>query len=476
MATILADWTKTFNSVTVLVKYFQILELRQQSSACAADTYPTEFIRSAVLDTLLTNNGAQNISQIIPNYQAVFDAFQIQHDTMKQAVVTWFENLLALLGQELRVSNVQRPELVLDAIALAMKKEALTISTNTVALASADIDTAPAAIRTANNTDYLLGASSLVTNVGNGKAVIALLGDTALRTLAKSEIATPDILSLECLSNGSGSDTFQIFGSPKQTRTSYKAQGAGNSSTIRSAGNSLINGAFDNWSSATPPVPNNFNIVTGAWGTELLQETVNKYKGTYALKGITTSAWKYNHAVTLTPNKTWCAGMWIKKSATNGSGSITMRIVDSAGTLLYTTNAATNLAQILTIDISNNAYSNWAFVYFVFQTLGAVDSTARLEIATAGLTTVSVYMDHIQCVEMTSFNQLQFAVFNGSIDFGAGDRFGFGGADGEDYAGFKITATGGTIQEFIGRMWGKQLPSEANATADYPNPALTEAV
>lgn len=236
-----------------------------------------------------------------------------------------------------------------------------------------------------------------------------------------------------------GSEVITFQGQQAVTDTlSYKWPGGSGSSlaltlvnaSLSSTGGTsqwLNNGDFESW---TTNVPNNWEIVVGTAGTQIVKESV-AYTGTYSLgivgDGSTLTSIHQEFAVdnsgTIAPVTQYCWNAWIKVSATGGTGVLQVDLVDGTGTII---NDQAGTANSTTINVSSLTTS---FVAFggSFRTPRLLPTSVYLRISlTTALTAGKIiYIDRMAFTQMTQmYTGGPYMVgFSGNTDSIIGDSF-----------------------------------------------------
>jgi hypothetical protein len=279
-------------------------------------------------------------------------------------------------------------------------------------------------------------------NIGNGVVNVSLLDNSgeALQTPYAENIV------IDCTSDAqtgfatAGSESFTAQGEYAGTDplAADWPLGSGASNFMQaisaSQNNNLgcltNNGAFENWTSNTP---NNWGILTGTAGTEILKETTHVYGGAAALSYVGTGtnpsiAQVFNNGSTgtsanLLPLTTYSLSFWVRSSVSLGAGTLVVRLYDVTNSAVMV-NAA-SVANSLSINLTSltTSYVNHVVV---FQTPRVLPASYRLEINAASIpSTDKVYLDHLSLGLMTPLytNGPSLAVHSGSVPFILNDGF-----------------------------------------------------
>jgi len=423
------NYSNLFGRLKVLIKYFNILEARQVSTG--ASNLPLPYIKNQILVPYET----QDITSELQTMEADF-ANQVSNlETLKLAIIGWFEVALRGVAQELGEYSIT-PVDILGALADAMTHDSQTLNARELALHASDIAT-----------DGTIVPHTL--NNGTGKLVYSFVRPG----LSISEIANAEVLQCICIASTTlKQEQFQLSGEQSHSRANHLGQGSGLGPALITLGESITNGDFEDW---TADAADNWTATVGAWGTEILQDT-DELEGTYCVKTDQSEGdWKITPPVpiTLLPDTMYVMGLWAKKAA-GATGTLRFGISNGDAVDAFVSGC------FKTVTILTDLTTSYTFQYLAFKTPAAVDSTWTLGISSDTPGTADVLFDLCQFGAMTLFNDMYFAACAGGTGFGVNDKFGFG----SDNAGFEVVESlPGIIQEFIGRCFDTQLPS---ATGD----------
>lgn len=423
------DYTKLFDRLRELIKHFNILEVRQTGIVEA--NYPLPYIKNKILDPYET----QKVTSELATLETDFDTAISSVETLKRALIAYFEAALAGIASDLGEYAVASPLEVLGALADAMDRDSKTLNARELIVHASDVDTD---LTIKPHTDNAAGTGRLV-------YIFVRPG------LSPSEIANSEVLQCQCISSTTEKEeVFQLSGEGSHSRESHLGQGSGLGPTLTALGESIDNGDFEDW--ITPPAADNWTAVLPAtWGTEIAQDA-GQYEGTYCVKtDYLEGNWKITHPmpITLLPNTVYVMSLWVKKEA-GATGTLRFGISDGDAVDAFVASCAydkpvADLAETYTLK------------FVAFKTPAAVSSDWKLGISCASPGTKDFFFDLCQFGTMTAFNNMCFAICSGVTRFGIADKFGFGSAG---RYGFEVAESEpGIIQKFIGRMFNTQLPS-----------------
>lgn len=436
----IADYTSYFNRIKKVQEWWAILEIRQAS---VADNKSLPYMRN---DIWAEFEGDAATLEVV-TLGADIDRIIASYDTFKQRLINYLQNILTTIGEELQVTDPTNINQVLDALFPAMEADAEDVKTIVPIINTADVSAA----------NLIKAAIVPFTNLGTGGLIY---------TFAQPDWQTPgeralvEFIQCECTNTRTnGREQFALSGSIKNSIINSAGQGSGRGPKLTASGTSIKNGTFENW---TNLAADNWTILDGDWGTDVLKETTKKYRGTYALKivpgdGIITQLL----SPSLQPNQMYAIGAWFRKDAT-AANNIVFTITDSLGVqeIDYLESA-----DKLTLDVSTLDAANFEWRMFIFATQGRIERDWYLTINTTALITAAVYMDAIQIIPLTQFNDIWWGIYSGDIDFGLGDNFGSAGIAAPDHNGIEIEhTTTSTLHSFLIRILERQFPSDGTPT------------
>lgn len=431
------NYTNLFNRLKVLIKYFNILEVRQ--TGITITDYPLLYIKNQILSPYET----QDITSELPTLETDFGAAISSVEALKRATIVWFAAALAGIAGELGEYAVASPAAVLDALADAMARDNETLNARELIVDASDVDTD-------------LTIKPHASNAANtGRLVYTFVRPG----LSVSEIANAEVLQCQCISSTTEKEeVFQLSGEEKHSRESHLGQGSGLGPTVIALGESIDNGDFEDW---TANAADHWTAVLGAWNTEIVQDA-DKYEGTYCVKTVYGEGnWKITHAVpvTLLPNTLYTMSLWVKKVA-GATGTLRFGLSNGTAVDAFVANCVKSVSVV-------GLTETYALKFLAFKTPSAVSSAWTLGISSATPGGENFLFDLCQFGVMTAFNNMYFAVCSGSVGFGIADKFGFG----SDNVGFEVAESQpGVIQKFIGRCFDTQLPSATGAAETIADP------
>ena len=192
------------------------------------------------------------------------------------------------------------------------------------------------------------------------------------------------------------------------------------------AGNILTNSGFEDWTSNTP---DNWEITTGAAGTNIFQENSIIYDGTASLRltgdaGGTLTAWRqiFNSSSgtsgTLDSQNQYAFNVWARRDGIiPAAGVLVVELVDSNGNVILDQNSVANTVNI-DLTLLNTIYTAYNIA---FRTPAIMPSTyyIRYRLSTALTDTRSVYLDSggLGLMTQTYTTGPYVAIFAGTTPF-----------------------------------------------------------
>lgn len=432
------NYTNLFDRLKVLIKYFNILEVRQ--TGITITDYPLLYIKNQ----LLSPYEDQDITSELLTLETDFDVAISSVESLKRAIIGWFGTSLAGIASELGEYAAASPAAVLAALADAMDRDSETLNARELIVNASDVDTD---LTIKPHTDNAANTGRLVyTFVRPG--------------LSPSEIANTEVLQCQCISSTTEKEEiFQLSGEEKHNRENHLGQGSGLGPTMIALGESVDNGDFEDW---TADAADNWLAVVGAWNTEIVQDA-DEYEGVACVKTVYGEGdWKITHPVpvTLLPNTLYTMSLWVKK------------VAGATGTLRFGLSNGTAVDAFVTTCVKSISVGDltetYTLKFLTFKTPSAVSSAWTLGISSATPGGENFLFDLCQFGAMTTFNNMYFAICSGSVGFGIADKFGFG----SDNVGFEVAESeAGIIQKFIGRCFDTQLPSATGAAETISDPS-----
>ncbi|KKM14033.1 hypothetical protein LCGC14_1710260, partial [marine sediment metagenome] len=357
------NYPNLFDRLKLLLKYFNILETRQ--SGTGATDLPLPYIKNQIL----VPYEAQDLTSELPALENDFEATISAIESLKLAIVSYFEFALANIASSLGSYNESSPEAVLNALAAAMTRDAETINARELIVNASDV---------ASDLTIAPHAS----NVGTGRLIYSFIRNG----LSPSEIAFDEVLQCICTSSTTlKQEVFQLSGEMVHDRVSHLGQGSGLGPVVVALGESLTNGDFEDW---TTNAADNWTATVGAWNTEIIQNASNPYEGSSDVKtAYAQGDWKITHAIpiTLLPNTIYVVALWAKKD-TSATGTLRFGISNGTAVDVFVSGC------VKSIDITT---LTTAFVlqFLTFKTPTAVDSTWTIGISSDTPAVADFYFD-----------------------------------------------------------------------------------
>ena len=230
--------------------------------------------------------------------------------------------------------------------------------------------------------------------------------------------------------------------------------------------NSLANSDFEDF--ATANTPDNWTIVTGVAGTDILEEGTVTHRGKKSLEilgdasTLTHLSQSFNTSgqttVKLRPETRYCVSFWTRRTASTLAGVARFSVKDGGGTILDSGNAA------LSVTLTSDTADTWTHHSFTFSSPAVLPdtSTFHIELTTAITSSASLYIDGVQMFRMgqiTNSSSFYIAVIPGATDFIV-----------DDVSKVTVTkTTTGKIQSFSNQFlglesMGLQLPFQTDGS------------
>lgn len=327
--------------------------------------------------------------------------------------------------------------------------------------------------------------TALTTNVGTGVLVTTTKrGDGRVQ-----ENTVAETLRLSCTADSytgnvtAGEENFTLQGAPQKVGlwedtypTGSNAQSATTvnnpDSDAQSTGNVLTNGDFEDWTSSAA---DNWQIGGGSsWGTEVLEDTTNPFRGTSDAKWVASANNTFIYqqfsdsangtSASLTPLTSYAINLWLRKeSGTISAGVLTVELVDGSGTVI---NDEQGVANSFTVTLTALTTSYVAY-NGVFRIPNVPPSTVRLRLRlSTALAGANFLMDDVCMARVTGAyaGGFGYALFAGASPFVAGD--GWNIVTTNDRGGASYLATFQALFDRLFDMKGKNmlLPSSGAPT------------
>jgi hypothetical protein len=329
-----------------------------------------EYVRTITAIGTALNTGVDDVYE---EYASGDDALAIDNlftlrESFRGAPASYLSGLVNVAQKSL-ISQVHRE----SPLAQQTLSAALT---ELIKLMKADSETVNRPTISATLTPYgsNYGDGTFVTAMVNGK------GDPL-------DLVMDETINLKCTTDvGAGGteyrEVYTVTGEPTLSSTDYLwpgGSGATGTITLFDAGtqNDLIsNGGFDTWTNSAAAPDSSWTAVTGTFGTNLTRSSSVK-RGTYSLAltsdASTLLAVKQQLSTSIVkPNQVICFNAWMKSSASDATGIVTIKLVDGAGATL-TNDAGTS--QAYTREMDGQIGTSFTNITTTFQTPKVLPST-----------------------------------------------------------------------------------------------------
>lgn len=299
-------------------------------------------------------------------------------------------------------------------------------------------------------------------NVGTGKVLVSLL-DGSGKTLEYAFAETIDITVTNNLT--AGSESLAFMGEAAETdKLSWKwPAGSGCATSLTSVSSAgglslLTNGGFETFTVSN--TPDDWTLVAGSAGTEILSEASVIYVGTKALKiaGAATNT-QIKQAITGLSSRTpYAVNFWCKCSGSPAAGVLTVDLHDGSSVINDETGTANSFTVTLT-SLGTTYVAKNAFFRLPEPVPAAVYLRFRLSTALSAGT--NLYIDEATFVAATQLYTAgpYVAAFSGAVGWSTDDTLSL--AVTNDYAG--------DLQMLAEKLWdlsskGLILPSGGSPT------------
>ncbi len=186
-----------------------------------------------------------------------------------------------------------------------------------------------------------------------------------------------------------------------------------------SGGNNLVNSDFETWTTAN--VPDNWTILAGSAGTQILKDTSNPLTGLASLEFVGNAtgasiAQKFNTSSTPTvasggtpfnpaENVNYAVSLWYKLSAGSpAAGVLRVSLVDGSNTIVNDTQGNANSATVTLTGVGDTSYHNKTFI-FRPPTNKPATLKLRFDLSTALSVGTSLFIDTVACRTMQPLYQ-----------------------------------------------------------------------
>jgi len=431
----IADYVSYFNRIRVLKNWFLQLEKLQ---ATIGDNDSLIYWRDTIVNTEFGGDGAlKEIASIQVDVDMVIAAL----GNLKAQIIQYTSNILKTIGEELKVANPSDPAQVMRVLAVAMADDAIDLKNRVPAILAADVE----------DTNLVAASVSPFTNLGTGKLIYTFVQPN---WQTPGERSIEEYMQCDCVSSArSGQEAFQLRGALKNAIISSEGQGSGSGPKLRVAGGSFNNWIFTDW---TTNAADNWTADAGAWHTDMLLEASDVYRGAYSCEFIAGGGGKISQQIptALKPNQMYAIGAWFLKDA-GATGDLFMRITNADGVveIIYL-----EVGDLLQLDVTSLNDTTWQWHMFIFATQGVIDKTWRLQVDATDITVAPIYIDAIQVIPLTQFNNIWWGLAAGDIDFGIDDNYGYGDANHVGISVYDTAALSSSLHEYLIRLYGERLP------------------
>lgn len=348
-----------------------------------------------------------------------------------------------------------------------------------------------------NDIKYNVVSASVAANVGTGTGVA--VASVKRPDARNNEYVLAETIKILCTSDeGLGatarSEPFTVTGTDTQAdQLAYNwPLGSGGSASVVAtdtdldaqsgpAGQLLTNGNFTLFT-VTANVPDDWQVIVGAAGTDILQESSTVYRTGSAVEFVGTGGSPLSSiaqtfdttgtgtSAALLPNTRYAINFFARKSASLAAGVLKVDLVDSTNTVITDPSGA-NLSYTVAHGTLTTSYAAYNTV-FVTPAKLPTSYKLRLSISTALTSGESVFVDDLAMTEMTEVyaGGPLVAVFAGATNFLKNDSINVTIAN--DY--------GGQFQTYCQRMFdlrsmGLQIPSDSGGTQTIAETLFTGA-
>lgn len=269
---------------------------------------------------------------------------------------------------------------------------------------------------------------------------------------------------------------------PTGSATGVQVNAIAASQTATSTGNIFTNSDFEDWSSDPAPVLSNYVLQVGTWGTNIKQDAMDSYQGTYDVEwvagtGNNTALYQLfgdSTGTTITPTalSSVAHNIFLKRAGVVTAGVLTVELVSSSGTVINDAQGVPNSTTITCSGLTTSYVSH--SVVFRLPNNPPTTMWFRYRMSTA-LTGANIRMDSAALAQMNAMytGGPAFVVFSGATPFVGGD--GWSVVNGNDQGGATFCATfqTGFQRLFDFRSLGLLLPSNTTPTVGAENTLIT---
>ncbi len=323
---------------------------------------------------------------------------------------------------------------------------------------------------TATASTGIVGTGGIVTTIlqGDGLPLENMRAETARVTCTADGYQSTSITA--------GQETFGFFGGPATVQTfDYNFPGPSGATVGFSAvdpdstgtlGTYISNGDFEDY--ATANTPDDWTIVAGSAGTQILEDTSVYYSGSSSLKFVGDAAnTQIKQAITdFLPLTSYAVNLWVRTSGVPAAGVLTVDLYSPAATAVIADDQGTS--NTFDTSLPGLTGATWTRIYGVFRTPrnSPTDTVIRVRLSTALSVGTNLNLDRM-CVATVIVPYTRgpgIAVFSGATPFIATD--GWSLAITNDQGG---STYGATFQTLFDRLFGMReqrlsLPSSYSPT------------
>lgn len=434
----------------------KLIKAVDQIRGSASDAVGAQPAMGTLLGEIRTQLNASSVFHLVDGLTSDFDAYRDNLVSIADSIANRATNRLidrTTVANELLASPIQLDSTtIIPELAKQMIADSETIDNSAVVIG------APTAItgNVGNGTIYTTGTLDGISEPSPG-----FPPQTFYRGKL-TELAVPsELMSISCIQDSDtdllseGQETFRIEGQPGPVSGSFdwRSEGSGVSLTLSTLNtfDVIANRDFEN---ADVNNFTNWDVESGAEGTEILQETVSaevfRGKSALALVGTGTDATLRQTIPVelLQPNGLYLFTVAVKGDAA-ADGSLDIAFVSDSGE--YTASGTEKIS--LDSTALQGLSGGYALQSFYWMIPASIPDDLKLEIKYSGGTAGTIRVDSITFGRMTYANGVGFAIVAGATPFVRGDRFSV-----------QVDNAEGVFQRFFRRQYHLQMPSSNSPT------------